>query len=116
MAFTDDQIAEFTGMIEDYFWSRRRPPLNLRDKIREGQRITDNAVELFFVRPLWNDPERQVEEPIAKARYVKSRDVWKIYWMRADCKWHSYPPVPEVKTFEEFLFLVEEDANACFFG
>jgi hypothetical protein len=116
VAFTNDQIAEYAGMIEEYFWNRRRPPLNLRDKIREGQRITENAVELFFVRPLWNDPAQEVEEPIAKARYIKSRNVWRIYWMRADSKWHSYPPVPEVKTFEEFLFLVEEDANACFFG
>ena len=116
MPFTDSQIAEYTSQIEELFWSRRRPPLNLRNEMREGQRITGNTVELFFVRPLWNDPSRMVEEPIAKARYVKSRDVWKIYWMRADCKWHSYPPAPEVKTLKKFLLLVEEDANACFFG
>jgi len=43
-----------------------------------------------------------VEEPIAKARYVKIRDVWKIYWMRADCKWHSYPPAPKWRPSRSF--------------
>jgi len=41
---------------------------------------------------------------------------WKVYWNRADLKWHSYKPVPEVASLEEFLALVERDEHACFFG
>jgi hypothetical protein len=31
-------------------------------------------------------------------------------------KWHTYQPVPDVATIEEFVALVREDRNACFFG
>jgi Protein of unknown function (DUF3024) len=57
-----------------------------------------------------------VEIPIAKAQYVKSRAVWKVYWQRADMKWHSYEPQAEVKSLEEFVTVVEVDEYYCFFG
>jgi hypothetical protein len=31
-------------------------------------------------------------------------------------KWHSYKPVPVVDTIDEFVALVHEDRNNCFFG
>jgi hypothetical protein len=36
--------------------------------------------------------------------------------MRADLKWHSYPPHPEALFFEEFLAVVDEDESCCFWG
>jgi hypothetical protein len=53
---------------------------------------------------------------VARARYLKSRDQWLIYWQRADMKWHKYGPAPEVTTIHDFLKLVDEDAFGCFFG
>jgi len=41
---------------------------------------------------------------------------WRVFWMRHDMKWHTYQPVPDVATIEEFVALVREDRNACFFG
>jgi hypothetical protein len=116
MAFNDVEIARYAGLIEKLIWAKRRPPLHVRDKVREGQRIEGHEIELFLVRPLFSDPTRQIEESIAKARYVKSRDVWQVFWKRADLKWHRYPPRPEVKSLEGFLKLVDEDANGCFWG
>ncbi len=116
MAFTESEIAEHAAVVERVFWSKRRPPLRLRDKMREGQRIAGQSVELFFVRPVWNDPTRHTEGAIAKLTYVRARGVWRIFWMRADLKWHRYPPVPEAPTLEAALRIVDEDANACFFG
>jgi Protein of unknown function (DUF3024) len=116
MAFNDVEIARYAGLIEKLIWAKRRPPLHLRDKVREGQRIEGHEIELFLVRPLFSDPTRKIEESIAKARYVKSRDVWQVFWKRADMKWHRYAPRPEVKSLEEFLKLVDEDANGCFWG
>jgi len=111
MAFNDVEIARYAGLIEELIWAKRRPSLHLRDKVREGHEI-----ELFLVRPLFSNPTRQTEESIAKARYVKSRDVWQVFWKRADLKWHRYPPPPEVRFLEGFLKLVDEDANGCFWG
>jgi len=48
MVFTETEIAELTATLKEQFWSRRRPPLHLRDKIREGQRFDGTSIELFF--------------------------------------------------------------------
>jgi hypothetical protein len=116
MGFTDVEIARYAGLIEKLVWSKRRPPLHLRNKVREGQRIAGYEIELFLGRPLFCDPTRQVESSIAKTRYVKSRNVWQVFWKRADLKWHRYAPRAEVKSLADFLKLVDEDANGCFWG
>ena len=116
MAFTPAEIATHTDVIEKILWAKRRPPLHLRDKIREGQQIAGHEIEFFFVRPHFFDPGRLIEESIAKARYVRSRDVWQVLWKRADLKWHRYQPRPEVKTLAAFLRLVDEDEHSCFRG
>lgn len=116
MAFTDDEIARYLGEIEKHFWSKRRPPLEIRDKVREGQRVEGQSVELFLVRPRWNNPSQQVEEPIAKATWVRSRKRWKVYWQRADLKWHLYDEQREVSSLRAFLELVDEDKFGCFWG
>lgn len=54
MAFTDIEIVEHMKVIEDLFWSRRRPPVYLRDQVREGQHFTDQTIELFIARPAFN--------------------------------------------------------------
>lgn len=58
----------------------------------------------------------QMESPVAKASYVKTQGIWKIFWQRADLKWHRYEPTPAVETLEEFLAVVEKDEYACFWG
>jgi hypothetical protein len=57
-----------------------------------------------------------LEHPIAKATYNKSKRLWRVFWMRADLKWHSYQPIPAVASIEEFLAVVDEDPDCCFFG
>ncbi|MEI6106730.1 MAG: DUF3024 domain-containing protein [Opitutae bacterium] len=116
MAFTDHEIAKHSGLIEKLLWYRRRPPLRLRDKIREGQRVVGHTIEFFYVRPRFDQPGRMIEESFAKVQYVRSRHVWRLYWMRADGKWHGYPERREVKTLAAALRLIDEDACHCFFG
>lgn len=116
MAFTEVEIAEHTVLIETIFWSKRRPPLRLRELMREGQRIEGQSIELFFVRPVYNDPTRHTEESIAKLTYLRSSRAWRIFWKRADGKWHRYPPCPESASLGEALKIVDQDANCCFFG
>lgn len=116
MAFTDDEIAEHTTQIEQGLWSRRRPPLHLRDMLREGQRFTGHAIEFFFVRPAYSRPDQRVEESLAKVRFVRSRGVWRLFWKRADGRWHAYQPCPETPTLKEALQVIDQDAYSCFFG
>ena len=116
MAFSTDEIERHLSTLERAFWSHRRPPQNLRNQIREGQRLAGQSIELFFNRPSFNDPNHWIEESIAKVTYVRSSDAWKLYWKRADLKWHAYPPRPKAKTLEQALSIIHEDANCCFFG
>jgi hypothetical protein len=116
MAFTENETAEYAAIIEDHFWAHCRPPLHLRDQIREGQRFKGQSIELFFVRPAFRLPEERVEEPIAKIKFIRSRNIWQLFWKRADNKWHRYPPKPEVKTLAAALKVIHEDTHHCFFG
>jgi hypothetical protein len=53
---------------------------------------------------------------VAKTTYVKSSNNWKVYWLRANGNWYSYEPKPTVKSFTDFITLVEEDKHHCFWG
>src|SRR4051812_41210162 len=116
MAFTHAEIAEYMKTIEDVLWAQRRPPLHLRDKVREGQRFTDRGIELFMVRPAFNRPGEHIEESIAKLQHMPRLGVWRLFWKRADGKWHRYKPCSEVPSLAEALRKIDEDANCCFFG
>lgn len=115
MALSEFELRRVEKLASSYN-ERCRPPMHIRKELDLGYRISGQSLELFEIRPLWNDPTKIIEESVAKTTYVKKSGSWKIYWMRADLKWHRYEPAPEVGTLEEFLQTVEEDAHACFKG
>jgi hypothetical protein len=98
------------------FLEKRRPPPDLRQELDLGFRLEGPSLEFFEIRPVWKDPTRYLECPMAKATFVKARKVWRVFWQRADLKWHGYPPCPEVRSVEEFLSVVDLDENHCFWG
>ena len=95
---------------------KRRPPAHIRHEVDLGFRITGQSVEIFEIRPRWQCPEEKIEEAVAKTTFVKTKKIWKVYWQRADLKWHRYDPNPEVGSLDEFLDIVDRDEYACFFG
>jgi len=98
------------------FIESRRPPAHVRPKLDLGFRVDGQSVEIFEIRPRWNNPKEKLEHSVAKATFVKSVRAWRVYWQRADLKWHRYEPTPEVESLEAFVQLVEEDKHACFWG
>jgi spore coat polysaccharide biosynthesis protein SpsF (cytidylyltransferase family) len=115
MALSEFEAKRYEKLVREYV-EKHRPPPHLRKQVDLSFRIKGQSVEIFEIRPLWNDPKKQIEEAVAKATYVKSRGIWKIYWQRADLKWHRYDPDPEVKTLEKFIEVLEKDEYACFYG
>ena len=91
------------------FMEARRPPVHIRDQLDFGYRIENQSVLLFEIRPDWQDKSKKMESSIAKATYVKRHSHWKVYWERADLKWHSYEPHPVADSLSEFLSVVAED-------
>ena len=98
------------------FIERRRPAAHIRHQVDLAFRIVGQSVEIFEVRPHWRDKTDLLEHPIAKATFNKSNRTWKVYWRRADLKWHGYQPKAEVARIEDFLEVVEKDEHGCFFG
>jgi hypothetical protein len=95
---------------------KHRPPARIRPELDIGYRIAGQSVEIFEIRPRWKEPTKKLEHSVAKATFVKTQRAWRVYWQRADLKWHIYEPAPLVKSLEAFLKIVEEDKYACFWG
>ncbi len=115
MAFNDLDKKRIEKAL-DAFLAKRRPPAHIRAELDIGYSISDQSVEIFEIRPQWNDPSVIRHQPFAKATYVRTQNCWKVFWMRATLKWQSYEPVPTVASISEFVHVVDADENRCFFG
>lgn len=91
MAMSEFEIKRCEKELEK-FLEEKRPPAHVRAQVDLSYRMSRQSVEIFEVRPSFRDPKEKTEIAVAKTTYVKSLKVWKVYWMRQDLKWHSYPP------------------------
>jgi hypothetical protein len=98
------------------FIEKHRPPVHIRKEVDLGFKLENQSIEIFEIRPKWDNPKEKTETPVAKTTYIKASKIWKLYWQRADLKWHSYQPYPQGKNLEEILDVIGEDKNACFWG
>lgn len=115
MAFSIQQQLEIIEVMENYL-DRIRPEEEIRKKLDFGYRVERQSVYIVEIHPMWNNPEKIHESRVAKATWVKTQSVWKVFWRRANLKWETYPPCPFVDTLAEFVDLVEEDRHHCFWG
>lgn len=115
MAFNDIERKRIERAL-DAFLEKRRPPPHIRPKLDFGYRLAGQSVEILVIRPQWDDDSIIHQYAIAKATYVRSRKLWKVFWKRADLKWHGYEPHPMANSIDEFLAVVTADECCCFFG
>lgn len=115
MAFTEKELAPIRAALDEYI-QKARPPEHLREKVDLAYRIERQSVTIFEIRPKMPGLSEKIELPVAKATYVRTTKRWNIYWMRADLKWHSYYPHPKAVFIDEFVKIVEEDSDCCFWG
>ena len=115
MSFSKAEIELIEGTLTA-FLRTERPPVEVRPQLDYAYIITEKSVELHEVRPRFDDVTQKMIRPFARATYSKTRDTWRVYWVRADLKWHPYHPEPIVSSLDDFLALVKEDEHACFHG
>lgn len=115
MALTEKQIQHIAKAGED-FLQKHRPPPEIRPKLDLSYRIIAQSLEVFEIRPCWDNPYLSSELSVAKATFVATRNHWKVFWMRANLKWHNFTPTPTVETTGGFFELIGEDITGCFFG
>ncbi len=114
MALNIIKTADVIEAMEN-FLERIRPPEDIRDKLDLDYRIENQSIFIFEIRPKWDKPQEKIESPVAKATYVKSKQQWKVYWMRGNLTWSPYEP-PVFSSLNDFLKEVETDPKYCFFG
>jgi hypothetical protein len=115
MAFSELEQKRIEKVVEAYV-EQKRPPPHIRAKLDIGFRLKGQSIEIFEIRPYWRDESQIIEQSVAKATYVKTQDHWKVFWKRADLKWHGYEPKARVRKIEDFLKVVDDDAYGCFWG
>lgn len=102
------QIQEFIEPI--------RPSVDDRKELDVGYTYADNTLEVFEIRPHWDNAEKMIHSPVARTKYIKSRGIWTIYWKKANGKWEKYDPNPEVNDLSQFFVILDEDEHCCFWG
>ncbi|MCD9017166.1 DUF3024 domain-containing protein [Parachryseolinea silvisoli] len=115
MAVDNLQVLDIIEVMEP-FLERKRPSEDIRPRLDIGYKIEGQSIIIHEIRPLWDDASKTIYPEVAKATFVKAKNHWKVFWRRADLKWHAYEPTPTVTTLEGFVKLVEEDKHACFWG
>ena len=115
MPLPDIQIRECLNAAGEFI-SARRPPPEIRNSVDYRADIKGQELTILAIRPAYNDQNQKVDHPIAKARWVGTRKVWRLFWMRSDLKWHSYEPLPESPSISRLLAEVHRDPHCCFFG
>lgn len=98
------------------FVARNRPPVEFRDKLDLGYSFKNNVIEIFEIRPIWSNPNEYQNLSFAKIKYVKTQEIWKLYWMNASGKWQFYEPFPESRNLQKILSIIDEDSYGCFKG
>lgn len=115
MAFKKEELNRWQPIIASYI-EEQRPPKTVRPQVDIGYTIEDQSIIIYTIRPKWKQPEEKTKIPVAKVTWLRNRQVWKVYWQRADMKWHKYDPLPKAKKLGKIIQELKEDPHACFWG
>ena len=97
MALPTEQQAQVMKTLDAY--CDERVPIAVRDKVVLQYRIHGHDVLLFEKRPFFRQPERWIENPIAKFRYTKSTSLWTLLWPDRNSKWQDFEHIDAAEDF-----------------
>ena len=113
MALSEFEERRIHKVVGSYLQTHRPPP-HLRDELDIWVGVQDQSAVIHLRRRLADGGH--LDSFLAKATWVKSRQLWKIYWLRASGRWQSYEPRPEVTSLEDFCRVIDDDEYGCFWG
>jgi hypothetical protein len=114
MAFSEIELRRIGKVVGEL--CRRRSPAELGNELVVEYKVVGQDVLIYERRPQWDDPSKFAEMPVAKLRFVTSRNIWQLYWQRASSKWVAYQPYPEDKDLAALVNVIDKDELSCFFG
>jgi hypothetical protein len=53
---------------------------------------------------------------VAKLKFILPASKWRLYWQRADLKWHEYPGRSSSDRLGDLVQEIYADPLACLFG
>jgi Protein of unknown function (DUF3024) len=114
MSFTEFELK----YIETIFGRlcKRRSPNHLRNQLRAVYVVEEHEVTVYEERPNRNNPREWTSSGIAKFKYSRKQNVWKLYWMGQNLKWYPYGPLPESQRIDRLVTEVDKDPDGAFFG
>lgn len=95
---------------------RRMSLPQLADELRLVYEVDAHSVLIFEERSPWNGVGEWTRRGIAKFRYVRSRRLWTLYWMRQDLKWHLFESGLATPNLAALVAVVEDNRYGAFFG
>lgn len=114
MAFSEFELVKIDKIVGGF--CRQKIPLEIRNQVRMEYSINSHDVEIFEVRPRWDNPQEEMQTPVAKIKLVRTAKEWRLFWMRQDLKWHRYEPLQSSRDLKEIVDEIDQDRQGCFFG
>jgi len=114
MSFNELELKRIDRTVGDL--CRRHTHPEHADQLRFECEIKGHAVSIWEVRPPWDGVGDDTRMGIARFRFVRSRGVWELYWMRRDLKWHHYDAAEPTPDLAALVAIVEADEYCAFFG
>lgn len=103
-------------ILNNFVESMRSEDPEIRSQLDFGYSFDRKVIEIFEIRPVWNDPQKIHNYPFVKIRFYKSKNLWKLYWKRASGKWELYEPFSSATHLSDILKVIEQDSYGCFKG
>lgn len=99
-------------------WCRHRVPEHALHQVRIECEVDARDVTIVELRAPW-PPDSGADWarlPVARLRYLTSRQVWRLYWRDRDERWHEYQQLPFASGVEALLTEIDRDPTAIFWG
>ena len=98
------------------FIQKRRPKPEIRHLLDMKAELNKQELIISEVRQNFRDSTKMDTHPVAKAKWIDSQGRWRLYWMRADLKWHTYEPGEHLEDISSIISEVDKDPFGCFWG
>jgi len=114
MAFSELEIELIDNVVGGLCREMNCP--EFKDELSIVYRVTKQDVIISEKRPAYQRPKKYIETPAAKLKYIRSKNEWRLFWMRGDLKWYAYNPKNNSVKLKDLVAEIRSDPYACFWG
>jgi hypothetical protein len=114
MTFTELELRRIDKTVGEL--CRRLSPPQYGKELRLVYEVAGHDVSIWEERSPWHGQGAWTHQGIAKFCYLRSRQTWTLYSMRADLKWHVFEPAAPTNDLDALVAIVAENRSGAFFG